>query len=139
MTSAAPSADEPVAQAVHGTAAPHSTARTDSLIRAENLTRTFDSAAGTLNAIEDVSLDIRTGEFLAIVGPSGCGKTTFLRILSGLDRATSGTLTSGPTPPTNALVFQGRSVFPWMTVEDNITYGLHLAGVGRRERTAKGQ
>lgn len=138
MTTAAPSGSGPTAQAVRGTAPPYSTANGDSLLRAEQLTRTFNSAAGTLNAIEGVSLDIRSGEFLAIVGPSGCGKTTFLRILAGLDRPTTGQLITGASPPTNSLVFQGRSVFPWMTVEDNIAYGLQLAGVSRRERTAKG-
>ena len=104
------------------------------LIRVDSLTRTFESPSGTLNALEDISLDIRTGEFLAIVGPSGCGKTTLLRILAGLDKPTIGKLEAPGRFPTNALVFQGRSVFPWMTVEDNITYGLKLTGVLRSER-----
>jgi NitT/TauT family transport system ATP-binding protein len=108
------------------------------LVQARSVTRTFESAAGRLNAIEDVSLDIRRGEFLAIVGPSGCGKTTFLRILAGLDAPTTGALHYPGGKPTNALVFQGRSVFPWMTVEDNITYGLSLSGVPRRARTRRG-
>ena len=109
------------------------------LVRARNVTRTFESAAGTLNAVEDVSLDIHTGEFLVLVGPSGCGKTTFLRLLAGLDTPTEGCFETGTPPPSNALVFQGRSVFPWMTVEDNIVYGLTLAGVPRRERARKGK
>jgi len=104
------------------------------LIHVDHLTRTFESPSGTLNALEDVSLDVQTGEFLAIVGPSGCGKTTLLRILAGLDKPTTGTLDAPGRFPTNALVFQGRSVFPWMTVEDNITYGLKLTGVPRSER-----
>lgn len=126
MSSAAPSGPHPGASADDGV-----------LIRVSDVTRTFESAAGTLNAVENLSLDIHRGEFLAIVGPSGCGKTTFLRILSGLDSPTSGSLDAGSMPPKNALIFQGRSVFPWMTVEDNITYGLALAGVGRRERTRR--
>ncbi len=104
------------------------------LIRVDSLTRTFESPSGTLNALEDISLDIRTGEFLAIVGPSGGGTTTLLRILAGLDKPTTGKLEAPGRFPTNALVFQGRSVFPWMTVEDNITYGLKLTGVPRSER-----
>lgn len=114
------------------------TADPEILVRAESVTRTFESAAGRLNAIEQVSLDVRRGEFMAIVGPSGCGKTTFLRILSGLDAPTTGALNYPAGQPSNAMVFQGRSVFPWMTVEDNITYGLSLSGVPRRERARRG-
>ena len=80
---------------------------------------------------------VQPGEFCVIVGPSGCGKTTFLRILAGLERPTGGTLDlRGPSgrAPTNAMVFQGRSVFPWLTVRANVAYGLKLNGVGRRER-----
>jgi NitT/TauT family transport system ATP-binding protein len=104
------------------------------LIEVRQLTRTFDGPAGRLNAIEELSFEVRRAEFLAVVGPSGCGKTTVLRILAGLDRPTSGELVTIGEYPTNALVFQGRSVFPWMTVEDNIVYGLKLARVDREMR-----
>ncbi|HET7056784.1 MAG TPA: ABC transporter ATP-binding protein [Thermomicrobiales bacterium] len=104
------------------------------LISVRDLSRTFESPSGAIHALDDVSLDIRTGEFLAIVGPSGCGKTTLLRILAGLEKPTSGGLHAAGQFPSNALIFQGRSVFPWMTVEDNITYGLKLSGVARSER-----
>jgi NitT/TauT family transport system ATP-binding protein len=104
------------------------------LVEVRDLTRTYDGPAGRLNAIERLSFDILRGEFLAIVGPSGCGKTTLLRILAGLDRPTDGELATKGDYPTNALVFQGRSVFPWMTVEDNIVYGLKLARVDRQMR-----
>lgn len=135
MTAAAPPAGTLVAPPVDTTARAGA-AGTRSLISVNNLTRTFASPAGTLNAIEDITLDIRSGEFLAIVGPSGCGKTTLLRILAGLDKPTAGTLDAPGTFPSNALVFQGRSVFPWMTVEDNIVYGLKLGGVSRSNRSA---
>ena len=104
------------------------------LVSVRNLSRTFESPSGAIHALDDVSLDIRTGEFLAIVGPSGCGKTTLLRILAGLEKPSSGGLHAPEPFPSNALVFQGRSVFPWMTVEANITYGLKLSGVSRSER-----
>jgi NitT/TauT family transport system ATP-binding protein len=134
MTAAAPRAAPVVAQPADATAtaAPPSGG---ALVSVRNLTRTFESPAGTLNAIEEISLDVHPGEFLAIVGPSGCGKTTFLRILAGLDQATSGELIAPGTYPSNALVFQGRSVFPWMTVEQNIVYGLKLAGISQSERS----
>ena len=106
-------------------------------IRASGIGRRFETAAGTFEAIRDVDLSVEPGEFCVIVGPSGCGKTTFLRILAGLERATAGTFDlrgAGSRPPTNAMVFQGRSVFPWLTVRDNVAYGLKLNGVSRRER-----
>ena len=104
------------------------------LIQVRELTRDFEGPAGRLTAIEGQSFDIQRGEFLAIVGPSGCGKTTLLRILAGLDKPTDGSLTTLGDYPTNALVFQGRSVFPWMTVEENIVYGLKVARVDRQMR-----
>ncbi|MEA2595931.1 MAG: NitT/TauT family transport system ATP-binding protein [Thermomicrobiales bacterium] len=106
-------------------------------IRASDIGRRFDTAGGSFQAIRDVNLTAEPGEFCVIVGPSGCGKTTFLRILAGLEQPTEGTLDlrgPGGRTPTNAMVFQGRSVFPWLTVRDNVAYGLKLNGVGRRER-----
>ncbi len=106
-------------------------------IRAAGLGRRFETADGHLDAIRGVDLAVEPGEFCVIVGPSGCGKTTLLRILAGLDRQSTGSLELaglGSGPPTNAMVFQGRSVFPWLTVRQNVAYGLKLRGLGRRER-----
>src|SRR5215208_2126166 len=97
-------------------------------IRIRSLTKTF----GALTAIDNVSVDIRSGEFFMIVGPSGCGKTTLLRILAGLEQATAGTLEiAAPRSdrPTNAMIFQGDSIFPWMTVWNNAAYGLRMRRV----------
>jgi len=101
--------------------------------------RRFDTPAGPLDAIKDVSLSVAPGEFCVIVGPSGCGKTTLLRILADLDHPTSGEVNlarNDGTLPTNAMVFQGRSIFPWLTVTQNVSYGLTLRGLPRRERNA---
>src|SRR5689334_1995072 len=85
---------------------------------------------GKLVAIDDVSIDIAAGEFLVIVGPSGCGKTTLLRILAGLEQPSLGsfavTTPKAPGRPENSMVFQGDSLFPWMTVWDNTAYGLRM-------------
>ncbi len=92
--------------------------------------------SGTVLAVEDVSFDVADGEFVCLVGPSGCGKTTLLRIVAGLETATSGTVrTASSGPP--GMVFQEASIFPWLSVEDNIGYPLAIAGVPaarRRER-----
>jgi len=103
-------------------------------IVATGVGRRFLTPAGHIDAVRDVNLSVAQGEFCVVVGPSGCGKSTFLRMAAGLDTPTSGVLEiSRPDGriPTNAVVFQGRSLFPWLTVRDNLAYGLNLRGVGR--------
>ena len=97
-------------------------------IRIRDLRKMF----GQLIAIDGVSVDIASGEFFMIVGPSGCGKTTLLRILAGLDSVTSGAIeieTPHSQRPVNSMIFQGDSIFPWMTVWDNAAYGLKMRRV----------
>ncbi len=85
-------------------------------------------------AVNDVSLEIGDGEFMVLVGPSGCGKSTILRILAGLEEVTTGTLTIGDTDVTDlapkdrdiAMVFQNYALYPHMTVEQNLGFGLKL-------------
>jgi NitT/TauT family transport system ATP-binding protein len=94
-------------------------------IRIRDLYKRF----GELTAVDGVSVDIARGEFFMIVGPSGCGKTTLLRILAGLDSVTSGTIeieTPNSQRPVNSMIFQGDSIFPWMTVWNNAAYGLKM-------------
>jgi len=94
-------------------------------IRIRDLRKMF----GQLMAVDGVSVDIAHGEFFMIVGPSGCGKTTLLRILAGLDSVTSGAIeieTPHSQRPVNSMIFQGDSIFPWMTVWDNAAYGLKM-------------
>lgn len=98
---------------------------------AQGLTKTFKTKHGCVTAIDDLNLWVRDGEFLCIVGPSGCGKTTFLRIAAGLEHQTSGDLYirhKSAARPLTAMVFQGDSLLPWMTVEQNVAYGLKLRG-----------
>lgn len=108
-------------------------------IRISNLTKSFNSRKGVFTAIENVSLDIRKGEFCVIVGPSGCGKTTLLRILAGLEKETGGNLQivadPGSKNPLSSMVFQEASVFPWMTVKQNVEYGLRMRNVDKQTRS----
>jgi NitT/TauT family transport system ATP-binding protein len=101
-------------------------------IRIKHLVKRFR----TLVAIDDVSIEIEEGTFFAIVGPSGCGKTTMLRILGGLETVTSGAFEiADPAPgrPQYSIVFQGDSIFPWMTVWENAAYGLRMRRAPRAE------
>jgi NitT/TauT family transport system ATP-binding protein len=87
---------------------------------------------GGLIAIDGVSVDIAQGEFFMIVGPSGCGKTTLLRILAGLETVTAGVIeieTPTSSRPASSMIFQGDSIFPWMTVWNNAAYGLKMRRV----------
>ena len=83
-------------------------------------------------ALDGITIDIPQGQFFVIVGPSGCGKTTLLRILAGLDTQSAGTVAvnrTDETRPVNSMIFQGDSLFPWMTVFDNAAYGLRMRHV----------
>lgn len=93
-----------------------------------------------LLALDRVTVNVDDGEFVCIVGPSGCGKTTLLKIIAGLLAPTSGTIrygaSDGSETPRNGLVFQEHGVFPWMTVVDNVAFGLEMRGAAKRERRA---
>ena len=105
------------------------------LIRFENVTKRFGSVA----AVDDVSLDIAQGTFVTLLGPSGCGKTTTLRLLAGFYTPDAGTIEIrgrlvNHLPPHKrdaAMVFQDYALFPHMTVQENVAYGLKVQGVRR--------
>jgi NitT/TauT family transport system ATP-binding protein len=93
----------------------------------------------TVRAIDHVDLTVRDHEFLVIVGPSGCGKSTLLRILAGLERHRGGEVVLRHAESQKSLanmVFQEASAFPWMSVRDNIGYGLRMRGVPRARARA---
>ncbi len=99
-----------------------------------SLTKVFPTSYGLVGALESLDLVVHSGEFFVLLGPSGCGKTTLVRIMAGLERQTSGEMTVARTKagkPVTAMVFQEDSIFPWMTVEENIGYGLRLQGASR--------
>ncbi|HET7009432.1 MAG TPA: ABC transporter ATP-binding protein [Anaerolineales bacterium] len=99
-------------------------------LRVVNLTVGFNG----LQVLEDLSLSVRRGEFVAIVGPTGCGKTTLLRAMAGLTRPTAGEVWMNGTRvtepgPERGLVFQEFALFPWLTVRQNVAFGLEARGV----------
>ncbi|WP_211314018.1 ABC transporter ATP-binding protein [Humitalea rosea] len=92
-------------------------------------------------ALRDVDLDIRPGEFVVLLGPSGCGKSTLLYLIAGLEAQTSGQIWSFhdevTTPsPDRSLIFQETSLFPWLAVWQNVSFGLSIRGVPLKERRA---
>ena len=103
-------------------------------ITVEGLRVTFPARGQTppVEALNDLSLSVPDGQLLCVVGPSGCGKTTLLRVLAGLEQASSGSAVvraRDPQRPTVGVVFQHGGAFPWMTVRENVGYGLRLQGV----------
>ncbi len=98
----------------------------------------FPTNNGRVEAIKGLSLHTGSGEFLSVVGPSGCGKTTLLKTLAGMIPYQAGTIDRIPCPEDRndlaLLVYQENSLFPWMTVLDNATFGLRMRGVDRSER-----
>ena len=92
----------------------------------------FPTAGGDVHVLQNISLDVREGEFVCLLGPSGCGKSTLLNIIGGFLRPTAGQVLIDDAPaanpdPRRIFVFQERGVFPWLTVEGNVAFGLrHL-------------
>jgi NitT/TauT family transport system ATP-binding protein len=99
--------------------------------RCSVLVRDVTQHFGVVPALADVNLAVQPGEFVCLVGPSGCGKTSLLHILAGLARPTSGTVQIAGRVAT---VFQGQSLFPWLTAVDNVAYGLQLDGMPTARR-----
>jgi NitT/TauT family transport system ATP-binding protein len=104
----------------------------------QHLCKVYRTRNGVVPALEDVTFSVGEREFVCLVGPSGCGKTTLLKLIAGLLQPTSGRIVFAAEPandhPRSALVFQEHGLFPWMSVLDNVAFGLEMQGVGRLER-----
>src|SRR5690242_1992841 len=113
----------------------------DECLRLENLVKAF----GANTVVKGANLAFNKGEFVTLLGPSGCGKTTILRMIAGFERPTSGQiLVEGkdisPLPPNQrkiGMVFQAYALFPNMNVEDNVGFGLKIAGMPAEQRRAR--
>jgi NitT/TauT family transport system ATP-binding protein len=113
-------------------------------VHAQNVSLTFETADGEVQALSGVNLDVAEGEFVSFIGPSGCGKTTLLRIIADLEQPTSGTiLINGVSPEIARLqrdygyVFQAPALYPWRTIERNVALPLEIMGVGAAERAKR--
>ncbi|WP_322514084.1 ABC transporter ATP-binding protein [Rhodopseudomonas palustris] len=99
--------------------------------RFDNVSLSFDTPKGRLQVVDNVSYDIDDGDFVAVIGPSGCGKTTMMSMLAGFMKPTTGNVLFDGEPvkgpgPERGVIFQEYGVFPWLTVRENIAFGLGL-------------
>lgn len=112
------------------------------ILDVQKLGKTFTTRTGVCTALGEISFNVHRREFVCVIGPSGCGKSTLIRIIAGLDYQTSGQMlldgkpVSGPGSD-RGMVFQGYTLFPWLTVKGNVMFGLKLAG--RSETAAEGE
>ncbi len=111
------------------------------VIRAEDLSLTFETGDGPVHALSNVDLTIGKGDFVSFIGPSGCGKTTFLRVIADLEQPTGGSITvNGMTPDEARMkraygyVFQAPALYPWRTISGNVTLPLEIMGYSKQEK-----
>lgn len=100
-------------------------------VKFDHVSLAFDTPKGKLNVVDDVTYDIHDGDFIAVIGPSGCGKTTMMSMLAGFQKPTGGSVLFDGKPvqgpgPERGVIFQEYGVFPWLTVKQNIAFGLTL-------------
>lgn len=113
------------------------------VVRVADLNRIYRTGNTVVQALSNVSLDIGRGEFLSILGPSGCGKSTLLNILAGFDHQTSGIAEfdgepiPGPSPRRGVVFQDTNALFPWMTVQQNVEFGLRSLGLSASERKVR--
>lgn len=107
-------------------------------IEIKNINKSFDGRGKNLSVLEDINLTVNDGELVCLLGPSGCGKTTLLRLIAGLDHPTSGEIIANgelveKPSGDRAVIFQQYSLFPWLTVLKNVTFGLEISGGSKEE------
>jgi NitT/TauT family transport system ATP-binding protein len=106
------------------------------ILEVKGLDKEFDTPHGRVTALKDIHFRTHRRELVCVIGPSGCGKSTLIRILAGLEEETRGQVLLDDTPvhgpgPDRGMVFQGYTLFPWLTVKKNVMFGLEMAGHGK--------
>jgi NitT/TauT family transport system ATP-binding protein len=115
---------------------------TPTLLEVRSVNQMYGSGERRFTAVQNINLSMKEGEFVALVGPSGCGKSTLLRIITGLNKPTSGVVLyrdnvlTGVNPYAT-IVFQTFALFPWLTVQQNVELALKVRGVPAEERTRR--
>ena len=104
------------------------------ILDVQNLGKVYETSKGGVTALKDINFKTHRREFVTVIGPSGCGKSTLIRILAGLESATSGQVLLDGVPvslpgPDRGMVFQGYTLFPWLTVKKNVMFGLRNQGI----------
>jgi NitT/TauT family transport system ATP-binding protein len=115
-------------------------------VAVRGVTMRYRAKSGDVLALDDVSLDVAPGEFVSLIGPSGCGKSTLLRLVADILAPTAGTIHIDGASPREArkdraysFVFQNPVLFPWLTLRENVEFGLKIVGSGKRERAAEAE
>ncbi len=115
----------------------------DVVLEVKQLHKVFDSPQGSITALKDINFKTHRREFVCVIGPSGCGKSTLIRILAGLESLSQGEVLLDGQPvsapgPERGMVFQGYTLFPWLTVKKNVMFGLRNKGtpIGQAESEA---
>src|SRR5688572_2000644 len=112
------------------------------VLEIRNLSKRFAGEDRAVHAVDNVSLTVRRGEFVTLVGPSGCGKSTILSMIAGFDRPDAGEVVvngkpvTGPSPE-RVMLFQDLGLFPWLTVEGNVRFGLDRQGLPAAQAGAR--
>lgn len=113
----------------------------DTKISIDNITKSFSRNGQRLDVVDGLTLEVRDGEFVAIVGPSGCGKSTIMKMISGFEQPDTGAVrvdgqvAKGPSPK-GIVISQSGSVFPWLTVRENLMFGLNQGTAAEKHRLA---
>jgi NitT/TauT family transport system ATP-binding protein len=110
----------------------------DAHIIIDNVSKVFEGDGRRMVALQDIDLEIPRGQFVCLLGPSGCGKSTLLNAIAGFAPPTSGRIVADGVPvagpgPERGMVFQEYALFPWMTVEQNVGFGLEIKGMARAQ------
>lgn len=104
------------------------------MLKVTNVSKQYDTTSGKIESLKNINFRIGAGEFVSVVGPSGCGKTTLLKIIAGLIKADNGEISYQTSSPKISLVFQDSTLFPWLTVRENINLPLKIKRESNEDR-----
>jgi len=112
-------------------------ARLMSTVRIDNVSKVYGVAGASTHALDDITLEVASGEFVCLLGASGCGKSTLLNLVAGLDLPSAGTINVGGGDTRTALMFQESALFPWLTARGNVELPLKIRKLPKAQRRAK--